>query len=143
MTWANIAPTRPTNPSNPFDPDYNFDDLDELVRNTQLRGMEVLITVWGTPRWANGGKTPNYLPTKLSDLTTFTRALADRYSGRYAGYPFVRFYSVWNESNLQLFLAPQFDAKGRSVGPRNYARLAAAAYSGIKAGNSRAQGGDR
>ena len=139
VTWANIAPTRPTDPSDPFDPDYKFDDLDELVRNTQLRGMEVLITVWGTPKWANGGRKPNYMPTNLSDLTTFTRALAERYSGRYEGYPFVRFYSVWNESNLQLFLAPQFDGKGRSVGPRNYARLYAAAYAGIKAGNSRAK----
>ena len=25
--------------------------------------MEVLITIWGTPKWANGGKTPNFLPT--------------------------------------------------------------------------------
>ena len=51
----------------------------------------------------------------------------------------MRFYSVWNESNLQLFLAPQFDAKGRSVAPRNYAHLYAAAYGGIKAGNPQAK----
>ncbi|MBA2462135.1 MAG: cellulase family glycosylhydrolase [Actinobacteria bacterium] len=139
VTWANIAPTRPTTPADPFDPDYKFDDLDELVRNTQQRGMEVLITIWGTPKWANGGRPPNYLPTNLSDMTTFARAVANRYSGQYEGYPFVRFYSVWNESNLQLFLAPQFDGKGRSIGPKNYARLYAAAYAGIKAGNGRAQ----
>ena len=139
VTWANVAPTRPANAADPFDAAYKFNDLDELVRNTQERDMEVLITIWGTPKWANGGKTPNFLPTRLSDLTAFSRALASRYSGRYAGYPFVRFYSIWNESNLQLFLAPQFDAKGKSVGPRNYAKLAAAAYSGIKAGNSLAK----
>jgi Cellulase (glycosyl hydrolase family 5) len=139
VTWANIAPKRPADPTDPFDPEYKFDDLDELVRNTQQRGMEVLITIWGTPRWANGGRTPNYLPTDLADMTAFARAVASRYSGRYDGYPFVRFYSVWNESNLQLFLAPQFDARGRSVGPRNYARLYAATYAGIKAGNGRAK----
>ena len=139
VTWANVAPTRPANATNPFDPAYRFNDLDELVRNTQARDMEVLITIWGTPKWANGNKTPNYMPTRLSDLTAFSRAVASRYSGRFAGYPFVRFYSIWNESNLQLFLAPQFDAKGKSVAPRNYARLAAAAYSGIKAGSSRAK----
>ncbi len=139
VTWANVAPTRPASASNPFDPAYRFDDLDELVRNTQARDMEVLLTIWGTPKWANGGKTPNYLPTRSSDMTAFARALADRYSGRYAGYPFVRFFSVWNESNLQLFLAPQFDARGRSVGPKLYAKLYAAAYAGIKAGNARAQ----
>ncbi len=135
VTWANIAPTRPANAADPFDNAYRFNDLDELVRNTQERDMEVLITIWGTPKWANGGKTPNFMPTRLSDLTAFSRAVASRYSGRFSGYPFVRFYSIWNESNLQLFLAPQFDAKGKSVAPRNYAKLAAAAYSGIKAGN--------
>jgi hypothetical protein len=139
VTWANIAPTRPANAANPFDPAYRFEDLDELVRNTQARDLEVLITIWGTPKWANGGKTPNFMPRRLSDLTAFSRAVASRYSGRFGGYPYVRFYSIWNESNLQLFLAPQFDAKGRSVAPRNYAKLAAAAYAGIKAGNSSAK----
>jgi aryl-phospho-beta-D-glucosidase BglC (GH1 family) len=139
VTWANVAPTRPANASNSFDRAYRFNDLDELVRNAQERDLEVLITIWGTPKWANGGKTPNYAPTRLSDLTAFARAVSSRYSGRFSGYPFVRFYSIWNESNLQLFLAPQFDAKGKSVAPRNYAKIAAAGYAGIKAGNSRAK----
>lgn len=139
VTWANVAPTRPANASDPFDKAYRFNDIDELMRNAQERDLEALITIWGTPKWANGGKTPNYLPTRLSDLTAFARAVASRYSGRFPGFPFVRFYSVWNESNLQLFLAPQFDAKGKSVAPRNYAKLAAAAYAGIKAGNSSAK----
>jgi cellulase (glycosyl hydrolase family 5) len=139
VTWANVAPKRPANAADPFDPAYQFDDLDELVRNTQVRDMEVLITLWGTPKWANGGKTPNFLPKKLSDFTAFARAVASRYSGRYPGYPYVRFYSIWNESNLQLFLAPQFDAKGRSVGPRNYAKLATAGYAGVKSGSARAK----
>jgi len=138
VTWAHVAPRRPARPADPFDPAYNFDDLDEFVRNTQSRGLEVLMTIWGTPRWANGNKTPNFVPTRQADLQNFARALASRYSGRHAGYPFVRFYSIWNESNLQLFLAPQFDAKGKSVGPRHYARIAAAAYAGIKAGSPRA-----
>ena len=138
-TWASIAPTRPANASNPFDSAYRFQDLDELARNTQERDMELLITIWGTPKWANGGKTPNYAPTRMSDLTAFARAVASRYSGRFSGYPSVRFYSIWNESNLQLFLAPQFDAKGKSVAPRTYAKIAAAGYAGIKAGNARAK----
>ena len=139
VTWASVAPRRPRNAANPFDPAYRFNDLDEFVRNAQKRDMEVLITIWGTPRWANGGKTPNYLPKRMSDMTAFSRAVASRYSGRYPGYPYVRYFSIWNESNLQLFLAPQFDARGRSVAPRNYARLAAAAYAGIKAGNRTAK----
>ena len=138
VTWADVARTRPANATNPFDPAYRLDDVDQLVRDAQARGMEVLLTIWGTPKWANGNKGPAYMPRNTNDLENFARALASRYSGRYADRPFVRFWSVWNESNLQLFLAPQFDSAGRSVAPRNYARLYAAAYAGIKAGNPRA-----
>ena len=87
VTWPTIAPTRPANAADPFDPAYNFNDLDELVRNTQPRDMEVIITLWGTPKWANGGKTPNFMPTKLSDFTAFARAVASRYSGRFPATP--------------------------------------------------------
>ena len=139
VTWANVATTKPTNPASPFDPAYKLDDVDELVRNAQQRGLEVLITIWGTPKWANGGKTPNYLPTNVNDFRQFAQALAARYSGRYPGFPFVRFYGIWNESNLGQFLSPQFNSSGAIVGPAAYAKLAAAGYKGIKAGNARAQ----
>jgi Cellulase (glycosyl hydrolase family 5) len=139
VQWNIVAPRRPSNPTNPFNPVYVLDDVDEAVRAAQEMGQEVMISISGTPRWANGGLTPNRMPRRLSDLTAFSRAIAARYSGRYSGYPFVRFWSVWNEPNLQLFLAPQFDNRGRSVAPRNYARLYAAAYAGIKAGNPMAK----
>ena len=139
VQWNLAAKTRPSNPSNPFDPAYTFDDIDEAVRSAQVHDQEVILTISGTPRWANGGKNPNVMPRRLTDLTAFSRAIASRYSGRFDGYPFVRFFSVWNEPNLQLFLSPQFDARGRSVAPANYARMYAAAYSGIKLGNPRAQ----
>jgi Cellulase (glycosyl hydrolase family 5) len=138
VTWSNIAPTRPANAANPFDPAYKFDDLDELVRNAQKQGMEVLITLWGTPGWANGGKTPNFLPRRMSDFQNFARAVAARYSGRNAGYPFVRFFGIWNESNLGQFLSPQFNSRGAIVGPAQYAKLAAAGYTGIKSVSPRA-----
>src|SRR5262245_23357387 len=53
--WSRVAQTRPANGANPFDPAYRFDDLDELVRNAEMRGMDVMLTIWGTPSWANGG----------------------------------------------------------------------------------------
>jgi hypothetical protein len=136
--WSRIAESRPARATNPFDAAYRFDDLDEFVRNAGLHGMEVMLTIWGTPSWANGGKGQNYAPTRLSDLQNFTRALASRYSGRFRNYPFVRYYTVWNESNLGLFLSPQYDAKGKPVAAAIYARLYRAAYAGIKAGNTRA-----
>jgi Glycosyl hydrolases family 39 len=135
--WSRIAETKPANGANPFDPAYRFDDLDEFVRNAGLHGMEVMLTIWGTPQWANGGKGQNYAPTNMKDMLNFAKAVASRYSGRYNGYPFVRYYSVWNESNLGQFLSPQYDSKGKPVAPAIYAKLFRAAYAGIKAGNSR------
>jgi hypothetical protein len=139
VNWSKIAPTAPANAIDPFDPAYHFDDLDELVRNAQTRGLEMLLTIWGTPSWANGGQLPQYAPTSPADLQAFAQALASRYSGRYAGYPFVRFYGIWNESNLATFLRPQFDAAGKPASPAIYAGLAAAGYAGVKAGNPQAQ----
>jgi hypothetical protein len=138
VEWSKVAPTKPAQATDPFDPSYRFDDLDEFVRNAQVRGMEVLITLWGTPTWANGNQKPQVLPKSMADFQAFARAVAARYSGRYAGYPFVRFYGIWNESNIATFLVPQYDANGKIVSPRAYAKLAAAGYAGIKAGNGRA-----
>jgi hypothetical protein len=134
--WSRVAPRRPGNPANPFDPAYVFDDLDDVVRQAQRRGIEMMLTVWGTPGWA--GAAQNRLPRRLADFTNFTRAVAARYSGRYAGLPFVRFFSIWNEPNRGIFLSPQFDARGRSVAATNYAKLVRAGYAGLKAGNRRA-----
>ncbi len=130
--WPQIAPTRPANPANPFDPAYRMDDLDELVRGAQARGEEILFTIWGVPKWANGGKGANYAPKNYADWQTFCKAVANRYNGKHSGYPFVRFYSVWNEPNLNQFLAPQF-TKGKPSSPAIYAKLYRAAYAGIKA----------
>ncbi len=138
VTWADIAPTKPQNAINPFDSAYRFDDLDDFVRSAQKNNAEVLLTLWGTPGWANGNKGTKYLPKKMADFQNFARAVATRYSGRIAGYPFVRFYGLWNESNLGQFLSPQFNAKGKIVSAAAYAKLAAAGYKGIKSGNKKA-----
>lgn len=134
--WSAIAPKRPAAAANPFNPAYRLGDLDDLVRGAQERGLDVLITIWGTPKWA--GPARNKLPRRLSDLTAFSKALSARYSGRYPGYPFVGRWSVWNEPNLGIFLSPQFDARGRIVSPRLYASLFKASRAGIKSGNPRA-----
>jgi Cellulase (glycosyl hydrolase family 5) len=139
VQWNLAAKTRPANATDPFDPAYGLDDLDDAVRAAQQNDQEVILTISGTPKWANGGKSPNVMPTRVSDFGAFARAIASRYSGRYMGYPFVRFFSIWNEPNLQGFLTPQFNSAGKSVAPANYAKLAATAYEGIKAGSRQAQ----
>ena len=87
VQWNLAAKTRPTNATDPFDPAYEFDDIDEAVRSAQENDQEVILTISGTPRWANGGKNPNVMPTRVADFTNFSRAIASRYSGRFMGYP--------------------------------------------------------
>jgi hypothetical protein len=130
--WFNTAPRRPANAADPFDPAYRWEDIDEFVRQAHDRDIEIMLTIWGTPTWAGPAK--NRLPRRLADVQNFARAMATRYSGRYRGLPFVRFYSVWNEPNLQLFLAPQYAGK-KSVAPALYAKLYRAAYTGFKQGS--------
>ena len=44
------------------DPAYKLGDLDDLVYSSGIHGLRVMIDVTGTPKWANGNKTPNRLP---------------------------------------------------------------------------------
>ena len=85
VDWSVAAPRRPRHAADPFAPEYRLDDVDELVRNAEQRGIEVLLTIWGTPRWANGGARPNVAPSDPRDLRDFAHALAARYSGRHPG----------------------------------------------------------
>ncbi len=68
VQWNLAAKTRPATPTNPFDPAYVFDDVDEAVRAAQDNDQEVILTISGTPRWANGGKNPNVMPNKRRRL---------------------------------------------------------------------------
>jgi hypothetical protein len=132
--WPYVAPTQPADPTDSDDPAYNFKDLDEFVRQAQIHGQEVLLTIWGTPPWANGGKGPNVLPTNIGAFQQFCYAVAHRYNGHTPGFPYVRFYTIWNEPNLQQFLSPQFSGS-KDVGPANYAKVYRAGYAGVKAGS--------
>jgi hypothetical protein len=136
--WSTIAPTKPVHPLNGSDPAYHLSDIDALARSAQKYGFEVLLTIYGTPKWANGGKAPNFPPTNMSNLTQFSQMLALRYNGTNPGYGVVTRFSVWNEPNLGSFLSPQFSSSGKIVSPGTYAKLYMAAYKGIKAGNKAA-----
>lgn len=141
--WARIAPTRPAKPGNPADPAYNWANLDELVINANARNIEVVMTLLGTPPWANGGKGESYAPRKANMFKQFAKAVAKRYSGTFNGLPQVRYYTINNEPNTFRFLAPQFAKNGRkSVAPAIYAnKWLKPGYAGIKAGNRNAKVG--
>ena len=125
VRWDQIAKTRPAHRLNPFDPAYNFRDLDDFVISAQQRGIEVLLTLWGTPAWANGGAGPAVPPTDTADFAALAHVVAERYSGTYPGLPFARFFSIWNEPNSPTFLQAPDPAVA-------YAALAEAGYSAVK-----------
>lgn len=86
--WAAIAPTRPLRPLSGSDPAYRLSDLDSLIATAPRYGLQVLVTITGSPPWANGGQTQNHPPRNLVDLTRFAEMLARRYDGRH-GYGIV------------------------------------------------------
>ncbi len=134
VDWAMVAPTRPTHPLDGNDPAYRLSDLDALVVAAQRYDLRVLLTINGTPSWANGGNSPNHPPTNLDDLTQFAQMLAARYNGSRPGAGVVTLFSVWNEPNLSLYLTPQYKGD-KIVSAAEYVKLFLAAYRGIKAGD--------
>ncbi len=137
VNWAKVAPTRPAHPLDGNDPAYRLSDIDALVTTAQRYDLRVMLTITGTPAWANGDQSQNHPPTNVNDLTRFAHMLAARYNGSRPGAGVVTLFSVWNEPNLALYLEPQFRGD-KIVSPAEYVKLFMAAYRGIKAGDPNA-----
>jgi hypothetical protein len=134
--WSLIAPTRPANPTDPSDPAYSFDALDAAVTAAVANGLSPLVTVTGAPGWAEGPGRPQGAAAGAwkpdpSAFGQFGAALAKRYSGGFAGLPRVKLLQAWNEPNLDIYLAPQWDGK-TPVGAIRYRSLLNAFYAGVK-----------
>ena len=140
LDWgAYVAPKRPAHPTDPADPAYNWAKYDQLVLNAKKYKIQVLFTIYGTPRWANGGKRLNRAPTKMFYLRQFAYAAAKRYSGSYKRdddtvLPAVRKWLAWNEPNNPVFLWPQWARAGNGnipVAARAYAQICTAIWAGV------------
>ena len=84
LDWNLIAGKRPVSPTDPADPAYNWSRYDAVVLNAAKNKIQVLFTIIGTPRWANGKlKGTNRAPAKMKDLRYFALAAAKRYSGSF------------------------------------------------------------
>jgi len=144
LDWgATIARTKPAHPMDPADPAYNWTQFDTVALNAQKHNIQVLFTIYGTPRWANGGKRLNRAPKKMLYLRQFAFAAAKRYSGSYelpdgTVLPSVRRWMAWNEPNNPVFLQPQYAKVGRKYIPiaaKNYAQMCTAVWAGVHATN--------
>lgn len=143
VNWAGVAPDRPLLPASPADPAYRFDAIDQQVEAATDAGLRVIIDFTHAPAWAEGSGRPNSAPPGTwrpspAAVGDFAQALATRYSGRFtpllaaAPLPRVRFFEVWNEPNLLIYLTPQWQGKA-PASPELYRQMLDAAYAGIKA----------
>jgi len=118
LRWDQVAARRPANARSGADPAYDWGASDAVLKGLRDRGIPAIVTIWGTPRWANGGRTPNWAPTSASTFQNFVHAAMDRF-------PWVNHWTVWNEPNQQRWLRP--------TSPRVYTqRLLNPAYGVIK-----------
>jgi hypothetical protein len=97
VRWDEIAPTPPAAPRNPGDPAYDWGEFDVVLRGLRAHGMTPLVTLYGSPKWANGGQPASRIP--LLGFGDFAYAAAKRF-------PWVRLWTMWNEPNGRTFADP-------------------------------------
>jgi hypothetical protein len=127
VRWSTLAPD-PTaaRPPRRFDagspgayPASGWAPYDTIDRDATARGIGVFFDIAGpAPRWATGRGAPpggvaGVWKPSPARFAAFARALATRYSGHYtppgehSPLPRVSFWSIWNEPNLGVNLAPE------------------------------------
>jgi hypothetical protein len=99
IRWDLVAPRRPLNARNHKASAYDWELVDPVLRGLQRNGVQAVVTLLGTPRWANGGRPFNWAPTDGRSFADFAHASATRY-------PWVRKWTIWNEPNQARWLRP-------------------------------------
>lgn len=141
--WYEAAPSPGT-----YDDQY-LGRVTSAVREIRARGMQVIVGVWGTPRWASdralwvtaapgdrAGVYHRYYPPALDHLEQL-RALMERLSADLQGE--VLGYVCWNEPNLWTYLYPQRTSSNAAFAARRYAKMLAAFSQGVRGGDANAQ----
>ena len=99
IRWDRVASRRPDDPRDPADPAYSWIEVDPVLRGLRRHRIESVVTLFGTPAWANGGRAANWAPTSGKSFANFAFAAASRY-------PWIRLWTIWNEPNRTTFLRP-------------------------------------
>jgi hypothetical protein len=99
LRWDQVARRRPTRPASPRDRAYDWRRPDRVLRGLRRHRLTPVLTLVGTPGWANGHRSPVFAPPRARDFRAFARAAATRYR-------WVRYWLIWNEPNKRLWLRP-------------------------------------
>lgn len=78
---------------------YDWSRTDVLLDGLHSHGIAPLVTLYGSPGWANGGLPENWAPRTTTSFSAFTKHVAERY-------PYVRLWAIWNEPNQRRWLRP-------------------------------------
>ncbi len=136
VVWRSVVGgSPPAHPGNPGDPAYNFANLDASVKAAKSHGLQVLLTTYSAPDWAEGKGRPGGVPAgtwkpEPGAFGSFAHALAARYSGHFEGLPRVKDFEAWNEPNLSAYLNPQYEGKQQKSAD-HYRALLNAFYRGV------------
>ncbi len=141
LYWGHVAPggrRKPShfNASNAKDSHYNWAPYDAVIQQAKADGIAVyFLTTGPAPQWATGGHQPAGGPRgqwepSAREFGAFVRAAGTRYSGSFkptgasTALPRVSFWSIWNEPNYGIDLAPQ-------ATNNNTVEVSATAYRGL------------
>jgi len=133
LHWNAIASRRPRHPRDPHDPAYAWPtEVTRTVAEAKRYGMKVALEIIGSPRWANGGLPPAWVPLRLRYYADFALAAARRY-------PSVHIWLIWGEPSRSKNFRPLTPARAyeklhghQLIAPHLYARLLDAAYRALK-----------
>lgn len=140
LSWRQVAPASPPpgfQPTNPNDPAYDWRQADRAITQALAAGLEPIVDVVSPPSWAQSPPGAGLASADPAQLGRFAAAAAARYGGATPGLPRVRYWEVWNEPNVSLFLQPQIQA-GRVVSVGAYRVMIedfAAAVHGVSPSN--------
>jgi Glycosyl hydrolase catalytic core len=99
VRWDRVATRRPQDARDPTDGAYQWAEVDGVLRGLRRHGIDPVVTLFGTPSWANGGRGPNWAPTSSRSFASFAYAAGRRY-------PWIKYWTIWNEPNRPTFLRP-------------------------------------
>jgi hypothetical protein len=97
LRWDRVAPSKPADPRDPSDSAYDWGESASVLEALHAAGIPTLVTIYGSPGWADGRQAPNHLPTQ--GIGDFAYAAAERF-------PWVRLWTAWNEPNGRSFSVP-------------------------------------
>ena len=135
VNWSRIEPRAPQpgeDAADPAWPGYQWGALDTAVAEATARGLTAILTITAAPSWAEGpdrpaGAPPGSWRPDPAALGAVARAAALRYGT-------VRYWQVWNEPNLNVYLTPQWE-NGAPASPAHYRRMLNAFYDAVKGVN--------